>query len=162
MDFCREAYYNSRYKGVIPINEKKKRPERAILVGLCADSLDKNENSSETSLQELEALLQTAGGECRGTVLQNRKTPDPGTFIGTGKADEVKELAQAEDCELVIFDNELSPTQTRVLEQQMGVRLTPSALKTLSSFTKSRWGFLKMSVWIFRDFANQDKCTRYA
>ena len=104
------------------------------MVGLCADSLDKSENASEASLEELEALLQTAGGECMGTVLQNRKTPDPGTFIGYGKVEEVRAMAEAGDCSLVVFDNELSPTQTRVLEKQLGVRVIDRSALILDIF----------------------------
>ena len=52
----------------------------------------KEETATETTLDELEALLNTAGGECAGKVLQNKHTPDPRSFIGEGKAEEVRQL----------------------------------------------------------------------
>ena len=84
-------------------------PERAVIAGLSADALDRRERSTEDSLDELEALLETAGGVCVGRVLQNRPSPDPRTFIGDGKVQELKELIEAEECTLAVFDNELSP-----------------------------------------------------
>lgn len=95
----------------------QKTVDRAILVGLNADCFTKEETASETTLDELEALLQTAGGECVGRVLQNRHTPDPHAFIGEGKADEVRELARQNGASMVIFDNDLTPSQLRTLEQ---------------------------------------------
>ena len=62
---------------------------RAVLAGLNANCLSKEDNATEASLEELEALLETAGGECVGTVLQNKATPDPRTFLGEGKVEEL-------------------------------------------------------------------------
>ena len=64
----------------------QKTIDRAVLVGLNADCFTKEEAATETTLDELEALLNTAGGECAGKVLQNKHTPDPRSFIGEGKA----------------------------------------------------------------------------
>ncbi len=63
----------------------RKTIDRAVLVGLNADCFTKEETATETTLDELEALLNTAGGECAGKVLQNKHTPDPRSFIGEGK-----------------------------------------------------------------------------
>ena len=68
--------------------------ERAVLVGLNADLFTKEQTATEASLEELEALLETAGGFCTGKVLQNRHTPDSHSFIGEGKAIEVKLLVK--------------------------------------------------------------------
>ena len=68
---------------------------RAVLVGLNAACLSADENASEESLEELEALLETAGGQCMGMVLQNKATPDPRTFIGEGKVEEVREYCES-------------------------------------------------------------------
>ena len=65
----------------------QKRIDRAVLVGLNADCFPKEETATETTLDELEALLNTAGGECAGKILQNKHTPDPRSFIGEGKAE---------------------------------------------------------------------------
>ena len=69
-----------------------KEINRAVLVGLNAPSLNREENATDESLEELAALLDTAGGVCLGTVLQNKPSPDPRTFIGEGKTEEVKEM----------------------------------------------------------------------
>ena len=97
--------------------------ERAVLVGLDADSMEPDERSTEASMKELAALLETAGGEAAAWVLQKRDAPDPGSFIGSGKAEEIKQITETEHCELVLFDNELSPTQMRVLSETIGVRV---------------------------------------
>ena len=116
------------------LNEEKMN--RAILVGLNARSLPDQDNASETTLEELEALLETAGGETLGTVLQNKDTPDARTFIGEGKVQEVREIAQAAGADLVIFDNELSPAQVRVLTEDMGVQVMDRAALILDIFAK--------------------------
>ena len=72
-----------------------KEINRAILVGLNAPSLTREENATEESMEELSDLLKTAGGECVGTVLQQKDAPDPRTFIGEGKVAEVRELVRA-------------------------------------------------------------------
>ena len=63
--------------------------ERAVLVGVNADCFRKDQTATDETLEELEALLQTAGGFCTGKVLQNRHTPDSHSFIGECKALEV-------------------------------------------------------------------------
>ena len=93
---------------------------RAVLVGLCSPGLAREENADDGSLDELSALLGTAGGKCLGVVLQRKDHPDPRTFIGEGKVEEVRALAQDLDADLVIFDNPLSPSQQRVLSEALG------------------------------------------
>jgi GTP-binding protein HflX len=99
------------------------RINRAVLVGLNADCLPGEDNASDATLEELHALLETAGGICVGTVLQNRQAPDARTFIGEGKVAEVKRLAEAEGADLVVFDNDLSPSQQRVLTEELGIQV---------------------------------------
>ena len=91
--------------------------EKAILVGLNADCFKPEETATDASLDELEALLETAGGICEAKVLQNRHTPDPHSFIGEGKAEEIRQLAENTGATLVVFDNDLSPAQIRSLEE---------------------------------------------
>ncbi|NLT12773.1 MAG: GTPase HflX [Clostridiales bacterium] len=105
------------------IDTPNQNKEKAVLAGLAADSMDLKERSTDESLDELEALLETAGGISAGRILQKKPTPDPRTFIGEGKAQEMKALIDAEDCTLAVFDNELSPSQTRALEEALGVRV---------------------------------------
>ena len=93
------------------------KAEKAILVGLSADCFRPEENATDESLDELEALLETAGGICEAKVLQNRHTPDPHSFIGEGKAQEVRALLESTGATLVVFANDLSPSQIRALEE---------------------------------------------
>ena len=109
---------------------------RAVLVGLCSPVLTREENAGDDTLEELSALLETAGGVCLGTVLQNRPSPDPRTFIGEGKLAEVKELAQDLGADIVIFDNPLSPSQQRVLTEELGVTVIDRAALILDIFAK--------------------------
>lgn len=108
---------------------EKHTMEKAVLVGLNADCFAPDETATEESLEELEALLETAGGECTAKVLQNRHAPDPHSFIGEGKAEEISQLVQSTEAGMVIFDNDLSPSQIRALEELTGaVVLDRSAL----------------------------------
>ena len=110
--------------------------EKAVLAGLSADSMQENERSTDESMDELEALLETAGGVSRGRILQNKATPEPRTFIGTGKALEMKALIDAEECTLAVFDNELSPSQMRALEKDLGVRVMDRSSLILDIFAQ--------------------------
>ncbi len=116
--------------------EKIKEINQAVLVGLNCPGLSPAENASEDSLEELAALLDTAGGTCLGTVLQNKNSPDPRTFIGEGKVEEVRELAGSLGADLVIFDNPLSPSQQRVLTEELGVTVMDRAGLILDIFAK--------------------------
>jgi GTP-binding protein HflX len=89
--------------------------QRALLVGTGIGTRDAEE--AEESLDELARLVDTAGAEPVELVLQRRDRPDPATYIGSGKAKELQELAQALDVDLVVFDDELTPAQQRNLEQ---------------------------------------------
>ncbi len=113
-----------------------KEINRAVLVGLNAPSLNREENATDESLEELAALLDTAGGVCLGTVLQNKPSPDPRTFIGEGKTEEVKELVHQLGADIVIFDNPLSPSQQRVLTEELGVTVMDRSALILDIFAK--------------------------
>ncbi len=101
-------------------NKSEQKIEKAVLIGLSCPSFGMEEDSDEKTLAELAALLETAGGECVGTLLQRRPAPDARTFIGEGKADELRQMAEDNQAALVIFDNELSPSQMRVMEEITG------------------------------------------
>ena len=113
-----------------------KEINRAILVGLNAPCLTREKNATDQSLEELSALLDTAGGVCLSVVLQNKSAPDPRTFIGEGKAAEVKELVERLGADIVIFDNPLSPSQQRVLTQELGVTVMDRSALILDIFAK--------------------------
>ena len=131
------------------MEEKKIIIDRAILVGLNADCFTPEETSDEKTLDELEALLETAGGECVGKVLQNKHTPDPHSFIGEGKADEVRQMVQSSGANLVIFDNDLTPSQLRTLEDLMKAPVLDRSALILDIFAqraKTREGKLQVEL----------------
>ena len=105
------------------MDHTENKRERAILAGLAAASMDERERSSDVSMEELAALVETAGGEVVVTLIQSRPTPEPRSFLGDGKVREMKELIEANDIDLAVFDNELSPSQHRVLSEELGVRV---------------------------------------
>ena len=123
--------------------------ERAVLVGLNADLFTKEQTATEESLEELEALLETAGGFCTGKVLQNRHTPDSHCFIGEGKAQEVRMLVEATASTMVVFDNELSPKNIRALEEIIGVTVLDRSALILDIFAqraKTKEGRLQVEL----------------
>ena len=97
--------------------------DQVVLVGLNSPVLKKEENADEGTMEELSALVETAGAETVGMVLQNRSSPDPGTFIGEGKVEEIREFCRDHGATMVIFDNDLSPSQMRVLTEALGVQV---------------------------------------
>ena len=114
----------------------EKKIDRAVLAGLNSPVLSREENATEDSLEELEALLETAGGVCVGTVLQNKATPDPKTFLGEGKVEEVRQLVEAVGADLVIFDNDLTPSQQRSLTESIGVQVLDRPALILDIFAQ--------------------------
>ena len=94
----------------------------AVLVGLRSPVLGRD-SADEESLQELAALVETAGAESVGMILQSREKPDPHSFIGEGKVEEVKRMVDNSEATMVIFDNDLSPSQIRVLTELCGVQV---------------------------------------
>lgn len=125
------------------------KQERAILVGLNADCFTKEQTATDETIEELEALLETAGGFCTGKILQNRHTPDPHSFIGEGKAMEVRMLAEATESTMVIFDNELSPGNIRALEEIIGVTVLDRSALILDIFAqraKTKEGRLQVEL----------------
>ena len=123
--------------------------DRAILVGLSSPRLDKKENADEESLEELGALVETAGGVSVGVVLQTLPSPNPHTFIGEGKVDEIRELVKSQEATMVIFDNDLSPSQMRVLCEEFGVQVLDRSGLILDIFAqraKTKEGRLQVEL----------------
>lgn len=123
--------------------------ERAVLVGLNADCFTKEQTATDETIEELEALLETAGGFCTGKVLQNRHTPDSHSFIGEGKAQEVRMLVEATASTMVVFDNELSPGNIRALEEIIGVTVLDRSALILDIFAqraKTKEGRLQVEL----------------
>ena len=123
--------------------------ERAVLIGLNADCFTKAQTATDETLEELEALLETAGGFCTGKILQNRHTPDSHSFIGEGTAQEVRMLIEATQSTMAIFDNELSPGHIRALEEILGVTVLDRSALILDIFAqraKTREGRLQVEL----------------
>ncbi len=130
-------------------NQTKEIRDRAVLVGLSSPRLEARENADEASMEELSALVETAGGETVGVVLQNLNSPNPRSFIGEGKVAEVKELVEREHATTVIFDNDLSPSQMRVLTEELGVQVLDRSALILDIFAqraKTREGRLQVEL----------------
>jgi GTPase len=108
--------------------------QRALLVGTGIGTRDVE--AAEASLEELALLTDTAGAEPVELVLQRRDTPDPATYIGSGKAKELQELADALDIDLVVFDDELTPAQQRNLERLFNVDVVDRVALILDIFAQ--------------------------
>lgn len=108
----------------------KEIQERVILVGVQTDIGD----GVETSLDELQELAETAGAETAAKVIQNREAVHPGTYIGKGKIQEVKNLLTALDANGIICDDELSPSQLNNLERELECKVMDRTLLILDIF----------------------------
>lgn len=120
----------------------------AVLVGLRSPVLG-SDSADEESLAELAALVETAGGESVGVILQGREKPDPHSFIGEGKVEEVKRMVEQEKATMVIFDNDLSPSQIRVLTELLGVQVIDRSGLILDIFAqraKTKEGCLQVEL----------------
>ena len=131
----------------LKLQEEKKRDD-AVLVGLRSPVL-REDNADEESMAELAALVETAGGRSVGMILQSREKPDPHSFIGEGKVEEVRRMVQEEKATMVIFDNDLSPSQIRVLTELMGVQVIDRSGLILDIFAqraKTKEGCLQVEL----------------
>ena len=131
------------------MQETVEKKERAILAGLSAASMEERERSSDVSMDELAALVETAGGEPVAFVMQNLAAPNTRSFLGEGKVQELKELIEANDCDLAVFDNELTPSQMRVLGEELGVRVLDRSGLILDIFAqraRTREGQLQVEL----------------
>ncbi|MBQ2634201.1 MAG: GTPase HflX [Oscillospiraceae bacterium] len=125
------------------------KTERAILCGLAAACFAPGESSTDVSMDELWALVETAGGEPVAMLMQHRAAPDPRSFIGEGKEQELKALAEANECTLAVFDNELSPSQMRVLSEDLHMKVLDRSGLILDIFAqraRTREGKLQVEL----------------
>ena len=117
------------------LKETEKRQERAILAGV-----DYNASpggwSIEDSLMELKGLAETAGAQVAGKVIQRKAKPDNAFFLGRGKVDEIGMLAQNVEADLLIVDDEISPSQQRNLEMSTGLRVVDRTALILDIFAQ--------------------------
>ena len=108
--------------------------EKAIAVGVVLP--DQSRRVAEEHLDELEKLIETAGGTVITKILAKRNAPDAATWIGSGKAEEIQRLAEKENVSLVVFDDELSPAQTRNLEKIIGTKVIDRSALILDIFAR--------------------------
>lgn len=130
------------------MEQEAKKRDYAVLVGLRSPVL-REDNTDEESMEELAALVETAGGQAVGTILQSREKPDPHSFIGEGKVEEVRRMVEEEKATMVIFDNDLSPSQIRVLTEMLGVQVIDRSGLILDIFAqraKTREGCLQVEL----------------
>ena len=108
--------------------------EKVIAVGLVLPAVHRN--LAEEHLDELEELIATAGGKVVERVIAKRGAPDPATWVGKGKAEEIAALASRHRATLIVFDDDLSPAQTRNLEKVTGVRILDRSGLILDIFAR--------------------------
>lgn len=116
------------------IFETALKPETAILVSVITP--DVTEQMTKDFLTELEFLVQTAGGETKGVFTQKMQKPEHATFVGTGKLQEIKEYVDAEEIDMVVFDDELSPSQLRNIERELKIKILDRSSLILDIFAK--------------------------
>ncbi|HEV8232402.1 MAG TPA: GTPase HflX [Thermoanaerobaculia bacterium] len=105
-----------------PSRGKPPSRQRVVIVGVSSRAVPRS--ASEEHLDELERLVESAGGEVVGRVVKDRPAPDPATYVGRGAAEEIGEKARERDAGLVVFDDELTPAQVRNLEERWGEEVT--------------------------------------
>jgi GTP-binding protein HflX len=97
------------------------KQERVVLVGVITPN--ETEAQEKEYLEELEFLVATAGGDTVRNFTQKLQRPERSTFVGTGKLEEIKEFVTAEEIDIVVFDDELSPSQLRNIERELQVKI---------------------------------------
>ena len=119
--------------------------EVCVLVGVIAQQV--SEETAKEHLDELEFLALTAGAITKNRFLQKLPIPNPKTFVGTGKLEEIKEYIQAENIKLVIFDDELSPSQLRNIERELECKILDRNILILDIFaSRARTSHAKTQV----------------
>jgi GTP-binding protein HflX len=96
--------------------------QRVVIVGVASRAVSRS--MSEEHLDELERLVESAGGEVVARIVKERASPDPATYVGKGAVEEIGDAARAEKAGLVVFDDELTPAQVRNLEERWGEDVT--------------------------------------
>lgn len=131
---------STELEDVSEVEYRQVRLERVVLVGLRTQG---SEEDAEVSLRELAALAETAGSEVLDGLIQRRETPDPATFLGSGKARELAGIVAETGADTVIVDGELAPSQRRGLEDVVKVKVvdrTALILDIFAQHAKSREG----------------------
>ncbi|HLS44329.1 MAG TPA: GTPase HflX [Ornithinicoccus sp.] len=131
---------STELEDITEVEYRQLRLERVVLAGIWTDG---THNDAENSLRELAALAETAGSTVLEGLIQRRQTPDPATYLGSGKAEELRDIVIAEGADTVIVDGELGPSQRRALEDVVKVKVidrTALILDIFAQHAKSREG----------------------
>ncbi|MFV0427510.1 MAG: GTPase HflX [Beutenbergiaceae bacterium] len=139
----RVAGLSTELQDVSEVEYRQLRLEKVVLVGVYAGSGSQSAAAAQISLRELAALAETAGSQVLDGLLQRRHHPDPGTYLGSGKAAELAALVAATGADTVVVDTELAPSQRRGLEDVVKVKVidrTALILDIFAQHAKSREG----------------------
>ncbi len=129
------------------MEDLNKKTERVILAGVHTGRADRINDTTDESMDELEELVKTAGGEVVGVLIQNKSTLEAGTYMGEGKLEELKEAVETLEADLVVFDDELSPVQTRNISDFLEVKVLDRSLLILDIFAmRAKSGEGKLQV----------------
>ncbi|MBM9464279.1 GTPase HflX [Aeromicrobium sp. YIM 150415] len=129
----RVAGLSTELTDISEVEYRQLRLERVVLVGVWTDGTAAD---AENSLAELKLLAETAGSEVLDALVQRRQRPDPATFIGSGKVDELREAVEATGADTVICDGELAPSQLRNLEDRVKVKVVDRVALILDIFAQ--------------------------
>ena len=129
----RVAGLSTEMRDVTEVEYRKLRLERVLLVGVWTMG---TESQARRSLKELGLLAETAGSMVVDGIIQRRESPDPATYVGSGKASEMRGLVQASEADTVICDGELSPGQLRALEDIVQVKVVDRTWLILDIFAQ--------------------------
>ena len=138
--------HNEDREDIYEVEYRKLRLERVILVGAWTEG---STAEMEANMRELAALTETAGAEVIDMLYQKRDKPDPGTYIGSGKVKELREIVDASGVDTVVFDGELSPGQMVALEEALNSKVIDRTMLILDIFAqhaKSKEGKAQVSL----------------
>ena len=142
----RVAGLSTELQDVTEVEYRQLRLERVVLIGVWTDG---TVEEAESSLAELAALAETAGSQVLAGMMQRRDKPDPATFVGSGKARELRDVVVAEGADTVVCDGELTPGQLSQLEAVVKVKVidrTALILDIFAQHAKSREGKAQVSL----------------
>ncbi|WP_207233875.1 GTPase HflX [Janibacter limosus] len=124
---------STELEDITEVEYRQLRLERVVLAAVWTQG---SVEDAENSMRELAALAETAGSEVLEGVLQRRQNPDPGTYLGSGKALELREIVEAQGADTVVCDTELSPSQRRALEDVVKVKVIDRTALILDIFAQ--------------------------
>jgi GTP-binding protein HflX len=142
----RVAGLSTELQDVTEVEYRQLRLERVVLIGVWTEG---SVTDAENSLAELAALAETAGSQVLEGLIQRRDRPDSATFVGSGKARELRDIVVAEGADTVVCDGELTPGQLRQLEEVVKVKVidrTALILDIFAQHAKSREGKAQVSL----------------